>query len=75
MHGGLPSEDGVTLSQIENISRFKEPSEGSLMFDLLWTDPQEQPGRSQSPRGVSMCFGPDVTKAFCEKNNLRLNRN
>ena len=29
-----------------------------------------QPGRSASKRGVGVQFGPDVTKEFCENNNL-----
>ncbi|KAB0398599.1 hypothetical protein E2I00_009953, partial [Balaenoptera physalus] len=40
------------------------------MCDLLWSDPQPQNGRSVSKRGVSCQFGPDVTKAFLEENNL-----
>uniref|UniRef100_A0A8C6QZZ8 Serine/threonine-protein phosphatase n=1 Tax=Nannospalax galili TaxID=1026970 RepID=A0A8C6QZZ8_NANGA len=40
------------------------------MCDLLWSDPQPQNGRSVSKRGVSCQFGPDVTKAFLEENQL-----
>ncbi|KAF0989060.1 hypothetical protein HZS_6889, partial [Henneguya salminicola] len=72
MHGGLPSNDNHTLEDIEKISRFREPNEGSLMFDLLWTDPTSQQGRIPNPRGVTTAFGPDVTKAFCTANNLRI---
>lgn len=37
---------------------------------MLWTDPQPNPGRGPSKRGVGLQFGPDVTKRFCEENGL-----
>lgn len=40
------------------------------MMEMLWTDPQIQPGRGPSKRGVGLQFGPDVTKRFCENNGL-----
>lgn len=40
-------------------------------MELLWTDPQESEGRSLSKRGVGLQFGPDVTKAFCDRNHLK----
>ena len=37
VHGGLSTQEGgVTLQQIENLQRFKEPDSG-LMSDLLWS--------------------------------------
>ena len=71
-HGGLASEDSVTLDDIRNIDRFQEPPDSGLMCDLLWADPQAQPGRSPSKRGVGLAFGPDVTRAFLERNGLEL---
>lgn len=41
------------------------------MCELLWSDPQPLMGRSLSKRGVGIQFGPDVTKTFCELNNLK----
>ncbi|XP_025221727.1 serine/threonine-protein phosphatase 5 isoform X1 [Theropithecus gelada] len=70
MHGGLFSEDGVTLDDIRKIERNRQPPDSGPMCDLLWSDPQPQNGRSVSKRGVSCQFGPDVTKAFLEENNL-----
>ena len=35
-------------------------------------DPQLQPGRAPSKRGVGFSFGPDVTAAFLENNGLQL---
>lgn len=40
------------------------------MMEMLWTDPQDEPGRGPSKRGVGMQFGPDITKKFCENNGL-----
>lgn len=70
MHGGLFSEDGVTLDDIRKIERSRQPPDSGPMCDLLWSDPQPQNGRSVSKRGVSCQFGPDVTKAFLEENHL-----
>lgn len=72
VHGGLFKEDGVTLSDIRKIKRNREPSDSGLMSDLLWSDPQPFPGRGPSKRGVGLTFGPDITKAFLDNNNLEL---
>ncbi|RDD38500.1 Serine/threonine-protein phosphatase 5 [Trichoplax sp. H2] len=70
MHGGLFSDDDVTLNDIRKVDRKREPPESGIMCELLWSDPQPQPGRSPSKRGVGIQFGPDITKNFCERNNL-----
>ena len=70
VHGGLFSRDGVKLSEIAAIDRFHEPPDEGLMCELLWSDPQPQPGRSPSKRGVGVAFGPDVTANFLADNNL-----
>ncbi|CAL4896204.1 unnamed protein product [Urochloa decumbens] len=72
VHGGLFSVDGVKLSDIRSIDRFCEPPEEGLMCELLWSDPQPQPGRGPSKRGVALSFGGDVTKKFLQDNNLDL---
>jgi len=44
-----------------------------MLIDFLWGDPRGGPGYGPSYRkgkGVYM-FGPDVTKTFCEQNNLQ----
>uniref|UniRef100_A0A8C6T9G3 Serine/threonine-protein phosphatase n=1 Tax=Neogobius melanostomus TaxID=47308 RepID=A0A8C6T9G3_9GOBI len=69
MHGGLFSEDGVTLEDIRKIDRNRQPPDSGPMCDLLWSDPQPQV-QSISKRGVSCQFGPDVTERFLEQNNL-----
>ncbi|CAI9089092.1 OLC1v1023598C1 [Oldenlandia corymbosa var. corymbosa] len=72
VHGGLFSVDGVKLSDIKAIDRFREPPEEGLMCEVLWSDPQPQLGRGPSKRGVGLSFGADVTKRFLEENNLEL---
>ena len=69
-HGGLPVADGVTLQDLRNIVRFCEPPQTGNMCDLLWADPSTLPGRQPSKRGVSMTFGPDISKEFLDNNKL-----
>ncbi|KAF2491744.1 serine/threonine-protein phosphatase-like protein 5 [Lophium mytilinum] len=72
LHGGLFSDDAVSLDDIRKLNRHKQrqPGQSGLMMEMLWTDPQPDPGRGPSKRGVGMQFGPDVTKRFCEANGL-----
>lgn len=70
MHGGLFKRDDVKLDELRTIDRNRQPGEEGLMCELLWSDPQPQPGRSPSKRGVGVQFGPDVTEEFCKNNNL-----
>ncbi|CBJ28105.1 conserved unknown protein [Ectocarpus siliculosus] len=71
-HGGLPAEDSCKLDDIAAVRRGREPPDSGIMSDLMWSDPQPFTGRSPSKRGVGMAFGPDVTKAFLEGNDLKL---
>lgn len=51
VHGGLFSKDDVTLDEIRKIERFgRQPGQEGLMCELLWTDPQDAPGRGPSKR-------------------------
>ncbi|MDP2438112.1 MAG: PP5 family serine/threonine-protein phosphatase [archaeon] len=70
VHGGLFAQDGVTLKDIENIDRNREPPDSGIMCDLLWSDPMDENGRQPSKRGVGVQFGPDVTKRFLDENKL-----
>mmetsp|Transcript_22715 Transcript_22715/g.27453 ORF Transcript_22715/g.27453 Transcript_22715/m.27453 type:complete len:484 (-) Transcript_22715:168-1619(-) len=72
VHGGLFSQDNVTLDDIRKIDRNREPPDEGLMCELLWSDPQGPSGRSPSKRGVGVAFGPDVTENFLQKNGLEL---
>ena len=71
-HGGLFSEDDVTLEQIEKIQRVQQPPETGLMCEILWSDPQRAKGRGPSKRGVGLSFGPDVTANFCKLNGVSM---
>ena len=71
-HGGLFTKDGVTIEDIKKTPRVKEPADEGIMVDCLWSDPCDFPGRSPSKRGISCMFGPDITRKFCELNNLEL---
>ncbi|KAB2579748.1 Metallo-dependent phosphatase [Lasiodiplodia theobromae] len=72
LHGGLFSNDDISLDDVRKLNRHKQrqPGQSGLMMEMLWTDPQTAPGRGPSKRGVGLQFGPDVTKRFCEKNGL-----
>jgi serine/threonine-protein phosphatase 5 len=72
VHGGLFSQDGITLPQIRKIPRVCEPPIEGLMSDMLWADPQPQNGWGPSKRGVGKSFGPDVVQRFLKTNNLEL---
>ena len=72
LHGGLFSDDKTSLDDVRKLNRHRQrqPGQSGLMMEMLWTDPQPTPGRGPSKRGVGLQFGPDVTKKFCEANNL-----
>lgn len=72
LHGGLFSDDKISLDDIRKLNRHnqRQPGQAGLMMEMLWTDPQPEPGRGPSKRGVGLQFGPDITKRFCENNGL-----
>jgi serine/threonine-protein phosphatase 5 len=39
---------------------------------MIWADPTKENGRHPSKRGVSIMFGPDITKKYLADNNLEL---
>ena len=72
IHGGLFSEEGVTLYELKQINRFIDvPSEG-LMNEILWSDPFDGNGTQPSDRGAGVYYGQDVTEKFLKENNLKL---
>ncbi|KAJ8529555.1 hypothetical protein K7X08_036390 [Anisodus acutangulus] len=72
MHGGI-SPELKNLEQINEIQRPAEIPDGGLLCDLLWADPDPRiKGWSESDRGVSCTFGPDVVAEFLAKNELDL---
>ncbi|GIX65917.1 serine/threonine protein phosphatase [Babesia caballi] len=72
VHGGLFDNDGVTLDQMRQVDRVREPPDQGIMTDMLWSDPKPTPGRTPSKRGVACEFGPDVTAKFLKENGLDL---
>uniref|UniRef100_A0A2P2I2P8 protein-serine/threonine phosphatase n=3 Tax=Hirondellea gigas TaxID=1518452 RepID=A0A2P2I2P8_9CRUS len=70
MHGGLFSEDSVSLDDIRKTQRNRQPPEEGIMCELLWSDPMPGTGRAVSKRGVGLQFGADITKKFLDFNNL-----
>lgn len=52
MHGGLFSRDDVTLDQIRETERKRQPPDEGIMCELLWSDPMPAMGRAPSKRGV-----------------------
>lgn len=72
VHGGLFSEDHVSLDAIRKVNRDCEPPGEGLMHEMLWSDPHPARGRIPSKRGVGVSFGRDVTEDFLKTNNLSL---
>jgi serine/threonine-protein phosphatase 5 len=72
VHGGLPEKADVTISDILAIDRFKVPENGSIMSQMLWSDPRNAMGISPSHRGEGVLFGPDITAAFLQRSNLQV---
>lgn len=72
VHGGLFSQDNITLDQIRKVNRECEPPDEGLMTEMLWSDPQPGKGRVPSKRGVGVAFGKDVTENFLTTNKLKM---
>lgn len=71
VHGGL-SPDINTLDQIRTIERNQEIPYKGAFCDLVWSDPEEVPSWTVSPRGAGYLFGPSVTSEFMSINKLTL---
>ncbi|KAI9184091.1 3',5'-cyclic-nucleotide phosphodiesterase (PDEase) (3':5'-CNP) [Blastocladiella emersonii ATCC 22665] len=77
IHGGI-SPELVTLDDLRNINRFREPPTHGIMCDLLWADPLEDFGQEKSNesfvhnhvRGCSYFYSYHAACNFLEKNNL-----
>lgn len=72
VHGGLFSQDNVTLGALRLVDRVCEPPDQGLFVEMLWSDPQSGRGRMPSKRGVGVAFGRDVTENFLKTNDLKL---
>jgi serine/threonine-protein phosphatase 2B catalytic subunit len=77
IHGGI-SPELVTLDDLRNINRFREPPTHGLMCDVLWADPLEDFGQERTNetfihnhvRGCSYFYSYHAACNFLEKNNL-----
>lgn len=72
VHGGLFSEDNVTLDMVRTTTRVCEPPDSGMMTEMLWSDPHPGTGRMPSKRGTGVAFGIDVTEKFLDNNNLKM---
>jgi serine/threonine-protein phosphatase 5 len=70
VHGGLFTDETLTIEDIQKLNRFRQPPETGPINDILWSDPMEQNGLAPSPRGLTRTFGPDISKKFCERLDL-----
>ena len=43
-----------------------------LQRDALWSDPMEEFGVEDNPRGAGVCFGPDVAETFMDNNRISM---
>ena len=73
VHGGLCSDDNVTIADLNQLHRFQEPprAKGDRMMETLWSDPYDGRGVGPNRRGGNtIVFGADVTERFCSRNGL-----
>mmetsp|Transcript_15847 Transcript_15847/g.40249 ORF Transcript_15847/g.40249 Transcript_15847/m.40249 type:complete len:468 (+) Transcript_15847:420-1823(+) len=71
VHGGL-SPGLESLDQITNIIRPGKILDGTLLSDLVWSDPDStHTGWISGKRGISGTFGPDMVKGFLDKFGFR----
>lgn len=88
VHGGLFWDDATTLDDVQQEDRMHEVlPDDSIMEQMLWSDPCDQPGRYLSQRvrlplsgapthlpyqGAGLNFGADVVKRFLDVHKLEL---
>lgn len=77
VHGGLSRYQDLSVKDIDKLDRKKheilhpEKYEDTIIFDLLWSDPQKDKGIGGNARGNNcIAFGPDVTESFLKKNKF-----
>merc|ERR1712187_576136 len=76
VHGGLPGTENLTLDFIRSIKHMDAtlPSadpkdlQEQVWNDMLWSDPMDDDGHEENPRGCGVLFGPDVTAHFLSTN-------
>lgn len=72
VHGGLFSNDQMTLESVQKIERRRGVPQSGPMCDMLWSDPSPLDGKHASKRGISIEFGPDIAQSFLDRNGLTL---
>ncbi len=63
-------ESGESLEEARRDE--KEEFYKQLQRDALWSDPSTTDGLAVSNRGAGVMFGPDVTRAFCRLNDIKM---
>jgi serine/threonine-protein phosphatase 5 len=69
VHGGLP-KSLISIEELNKLDRFGSPELGSIISQILWSDPDPEEGIKPSPRGEGFLFGPDHTASFLKHNHL-----
>ncbi|VDP08963.1 unnamed protein product [Soboliphyme baturini] len=88
VHGGISENTDLEAISLIDRSKYKSflispyewqssprtvQNEMKLLTDLFWSDPQTKNGiASNVSRGAGVCYGPNVTQSFLEKNKLKL---
>lgn len=84
VHGGVPRTPGITIADIRATLDSADPVDGSVVSDMLWSDPTDSHGTHPSPRNIGgisylpltkwtgVLFGPDVAARFLQENNLEV---
>jgi serine/threonine-protein phosphatase 5 len=72
IHGGLFTDQHMTVLRFQSVNRFCQPPDDGPLSDALWSDPVEDLGLHESPRGMGSLFGPDITERFLRANHLEL---
>eukprot|EP00439_Symbiodinium_sp_Y106_P075029 s1674_g14.t1 len=73
VHGGLPRfrQSSANAASLDEIEQIRRPLQ--IITDLLWSDPQAEPGIGPSSRGKSLInYGPDVAAEFLAAHKLSL---
>ncbi|KAK1656742.1 Metallo-dependent phosphatase-like protein [Colletotrichum godetiae] len=76
IHGGLAVQEGGTpasLQDLQSIQRRVDPTKGrDLMTQLLWNDPSQDRGVTNSSRtGWGLQYGSDITDEFLKKHGYK----
>lgn len=75
VHGGLPTEEGLTSNFRESIAYAHETqTRNSVLEEILWNDPRLIPGNKgheRSSRGLGKYFGPTITRNWLQATDTK----